>query len=369
MKRAARNLLLIACGLVASEASAQDLFLGGPLDGGGGRSTLSAPWRGGRHSGPVPDFHTVRRGDTLWDITGFYYGNPWDWPRVWAINPEIANPHWIYPDNRVRLQGEGTGTASASNAPLRVSNRPTAATGNVRVRNSGYLDANALEREGSIVGSPSDHMMLTQGDEIWVRYSGDQDAPARGTQLTIFRRIPEDERDPDERGSLVRLLGTATVRDYDEEDDVVRAEIMEAFEPIERGFEVAEAPTRIENVGPRPNSRDIDTTIAGTLHPRHMVGDQQLLFVEVGSDDGVELGNRFFIVRESDPWYDGLESDRVSGLPADGRTSPESGVEYPPEIIAEARVVNVREHSSTLMVTRTTQEIHLGERAQMRRGF
>ncbi|MBC7174262.1 MAG: LysM peptidoglycan-binding domain-containing protein, partial [Polyangiaceae bacterium] len=42
----------------------------------------------------VPDAHTVRRGDTLWDITGFYYGNPWEWPRVWSYNPEITNPHW-----------------------------------------------------------------------------------------------------------------------------------------------------------------------------------------------------------------------------------------------------------------------------------
>ncbi len=34
--------------------------------------------------GLVPEFHTVNTGDTLWDISGYYFENPWYWPRVWA---------------------------------------------------------------------------------------------------------------------------------------------------------------------------------------------------------------------------------------------------------------------------------------------
>lgn len=369
MKRSARNLLLVALGFSASRASAQDLFIGGNVDSARGSSHVSPPWRGGRHSGLVPDHHTVRRGDTLWDITGFYYGNPWDWPRVWAINPDIANPHWIYPNDRVRLDGEPDGAATASSRTGLVSRRPARAVGNVRIRNSGYLDPEALEHKGRIVGAPNDHMMLTTGDEVWVRYNDDGDAPARGTQLTVFRNIPDDERDEEEEGSLVRVLGTAVVRDYDERADVVRAEITDAFEPIERGFEVAEAPGRIENVAPRPNQRDLDTTIAGTLYPRRIMADQQLLFIQLGADDGVETGNRFFVVREADPWFDGLEADGVHGVPADGSTRAESGAEYPPEVIAEARVVSTRPHSATLVITRSTEEVRLGDRMQMRRGF
>jgi nucleoid-associated protein YgaU len=57
-------------------------------------------------SGPTvetPEFHTVERGDTLWDITGSYFQNPWRWPRVWGLNPQITNPHWIFPGDQVRL--------------------------------------------------------------------------------------------------------------------------------------------------------------------------------------------------------------------------------------------------------------------------
>src|SRR5215471_14225181 len=51
--------------------------------------------------------HTVVRGDTLWDLSQHYLGTPWYWPKVWSYNPEIANPHWIYPGNQVRFFGSG----------------------------------------------------------------------------------------------------------------------------------------------------------------------------------------------------------------------------------------------------------------------
>jgi nucleoid-associated protein YgaU len=51
----------------------------------------------------VPDIHLVRRGDTLWDLCNRYYRNPWAWPKVWSYNPQVANPHWIYPGDQLRL--------------------------------------------------------------------------------------------------------------------------------------------------------------------------------------------------------------------------------------------------------------------------
>src|SRR5688572_24969299 len=41
--------------------------------------------------------YEVKEGDTLWDITKKELQNPWYWPKVWADNPDITNPNWIYP--------------------------------------------------------------------------------------------------------------------------------------------------------------------------------------------------------------------------------------------------------------------------------
>ncbi len=47
--------------------------------------------------------YTIKKGDTLWDISAKFLKDPFLWPKLWQRNPYITNPHWIYPGNPVRL--------------------------------------------------------------------------------------------------------------------------------------------------------------------------------------------------------------------------------------------------------------------------
>src|SRR6476661_5543146 len=86
---------------------------------GGDQVRTTAPAEGGNDTAPG-EVHTVQKGDTLWDLSQQYLGSPWYWPKVWSYNPEIANPHWIYPGNKVRFFPAGEEVPSrveVGNAP------------------------------------------------------------------------------------------------------------------------------------------------------------------------------------------------------------------------------------------------------------
>ena len=322
---------------------------------------------GGGSTQAVPERYTVRRGDTLWDITGRFYANPWLWPRVWSYNPEITNPHWIYPDDQLRLMPEGQTVATLPETGQTV--RTVAAaprSGSVLLRDQGYLDRDALRRSGIISGSPEEHMLLSPYDEVYVQFEeGAQPRP--GMQLTVFRQMEPDERESGEEGELVRIFGTVELRSYDANRRLGRGRIVEALDPIERGYRVADMPRRLDLVQPVENAVNLQARVVAALRPHLLVGDYQVVFVNVGGEDGVRVGNRFFIVREGDTWRDNLpQGERAAGatLPGEGELD-----QYPEEIVAEGRVVNVRPHSAALIVTRSTNEVVLGDRAEMRQGY
>src|SRR5258708_12466486 len=65
--------------------------------------TTEVPSRGIPLADNAPDSYVVKRGDTLWGIAKVFLRDPWFWPEIWQVNPQVHNPHLIYPGDTLRL--------------------------------------------------------------------------------------------------------------------------------------------------------------------------------------------------------------------------------------------------------------------------
>ena len=314
----------------------------------------------------VPQAHTVKDGDTLWDITQTYYGDPYRWPQVWSYNPDITNPHWIYPDAQVQLRpGDGEVVETAPRG-FTTAKRRDASPHAVFQAEYGFLDANALEDAGYVIGANEEHMMMVDTDKLYVRFNEGVE-PEIGRVYTVFRTMKEYERESWEKGTLVRIIGEAKLQDYDEKRQVGRAEVVNTLEGIERGFRLAPLERHFYWVDVVPAEHSLRATVVASLYPRKLPSTNQIVFVNVGAEQGIVIGNRFYIVRQGDEWRRSAEG-KVGREIEPSVPLPDEPEHYPWEVVAIGRAVNVQAKTTAVLLERATRAVRMGDHAELRKG-
>lgn len=345
------------------------------------------PGTAARSGGFVPEFHTVNQGDTLWDISGYYFENPWYWPRVWARNPQITNPHWIFPRDQVRLLLPGEVTAATPAASTTISSGARVNTargryprGTIFLRESAWATAEDIATSGSIIGAPEDNMLLSEGDQAYIEFP--RRAPNVGETYTIYSVAQETSGSDRDAGRVVRVLGTAVVDAWDSRRHIATARITESLEPIERGERVAVIQRQFLPVPPVPNDRDLTAHVVATPTPREIVGNNFVVIIDRGTQDGVRLGNRLFLTQRGDPWRTSVENQsrriRVQEIDRDGdgtvdyapdADNARANEELPVEVAGELIVVAVHPRTAVCLVNLSAREIEIGAPVVMRRGY
>ena len=124
-------------------------------------------------------YYTVKKGDTLWDISQRFNDTPWQWPDLWKENKQLPNPHWIYPGERIRLFRKSDQdkykekTVTPTVAPqVSVDTPEEAPQVNFyygRMDRVGFIRTPPVQELGFIINELHDKQLASAGDIVYIR--------------------------------------------------------------------------------------------------------------------------------------------------------------------------------------------------------
>ena len=96
-----------------------------------------------------------------WDLCEEFFGEPWRWPTVWALNPHITNPHWIYPGNQLRLRkGKASVLKPTSQIAIKAYHKRQPLPSTIQLRQWGFIEEDSMKYKAKITGSREEKIML-----------------------------------------------------------------------------------------------------------------------------------------------------------------------------------------------------------------
>ncbi len=324
----------------------------------------------------APDTYTVKRGDTLWDISSVFLTTPWRWPELWGMNKQqIANPHLIYPGQTLVLVKGADGRAQLKLADGSTGALPGGAGDTVRlsprVRDLAadragavssipnnliepflsqpiVVDAAELDKYPRIVATPESRFNIGRGDAAYARGVTND----KIENYHVFRPArplydPDDTAQKSPIAYEAVYLGTARMAKPGEvatlriQDSKLEIGVGDRLVPIERQQLISYVPHRPD--------KPVDGRIVSIYSGVREAGPQSIVTLNRGRADGLEIGHVLAVLQ--------------TGATVQDRTV--SGKEYiklPDERVGEMFVFRVFDRISYALIMNATRSVNVGDR-------
>ncbi len=270
-----------------------------------------------------PDDYTVQVGDTLWDIAATFLKDPWYWPEVWYVNPQIENPHLIFPGDTLALVyvgGQQRITTTMRGDTFRMSPSARTTPLNEAVTSIPYeqisaflskglvLEKGQVDRLPYIVATRGDHMMAAAGNNIYVRGGA---ATQPGTRYSIVH-VGDQLVDPDDKkvigfqgiyvgeGLMARGGDPATVALTDTNREALNGDRLIP--------ETVDIPL---NFFPKAPDIQIDGRIISVVDGVSMIGQFQVVVMNRGARNGLAPGDVLTVFQSGEVVQDRVEGGKV----------------------------------------------------------
>lgn len=283
----------------------------------------------------APDQYTVKRGDTLWAISGVFLRRPWRWPELWGMNlNEIRNPHLIYPGQvlyldkssgravlRARASTGSDGLQTVKVSPrTRISNLADAAIPTLPAHllepflaEPALVDATEFANAPRIVAGPESRVVFARGDRVYARSQNSADLKIGSGAPDAYRvyRNAVPLKDPNNgqviayeaqylgNVEMIRPENTRQVTDKDgktAKSEIIPAtlDITASKEEMRAGDRLQVAPKReFATYVPRAPGKPIEGARVMSVYGSAVnnVGQNQVVSINRGASDGLEVGH------------------------------------------------------------------------------
>lgn len=268
-------------------------------------SSLNAQQGGGVQLNPShPDTYVVQSGDTLWDISARFLRDPWYWPEIWYVNPQVQNPHLIYPgdvltlvyvDGKPQLRLERGTAANTEKLSPRVREESlesaiyTLPYGLVApfLSKGAVLEKKQLDDLPYVVALRDDHLIGATGNDVYIR----------GTSIDpdgVYNLIHPGDKiiDPDDRdvvgyegifvaeGKVIRAGDPATMQLNASAQEVVIGDRL-----------LSQAQSLPMRFTPRAPDKPVEGRIIHIVDGVTQIGQYQVVIINRGARDGLESGH------------------------------------------------------------------------------
>jgi LysM repeat protein len=318
-----------------------------------------------------PQTYIVQEGDTLWDISSVFLKDPWYWPEIWFKNPQVENPHLIYPgdtlaivyiggEKRIQLQSRGADGAALSQGKgglkvVKVNPRirtqsidatiPSIPIEKIRhmLQRPLIVDEETLNNSAYVLSSFDNHLINSTDDKLYVRKLDTTKGvgryhiyrPNRPLYDPITNELLGYEALYVGESSLLRKGDPASVRVTNSVREILRDDRVMPMDHtnFERDF------------FPKPPGTKVSGEIVSLLDSISKSGAFQTIAINLGNRDGVESGNILRISRSGETVTDANEAD------------PEYTVRLPDEQIGIAMVIRSYEKMSYALIMEASMPV------------
>jgi hypothetical protein len=279
----------------------------------------------------APDSYVVKRGDTLWGIAKVFLRDPWYWPEIWQVNPQVQNPHLIYPgdtlhlvyvDGRPRLVLQpGLERGNGARVVPRVRSQALEAavttipyeTVAAFMSKPSVLEKDQIKAAPYVLSTRDSHVVMSEGNTVYAR--GFKSPAEVGTHYNLVR-VGEALRDPDDN----RVLGYNGV--FTGEGHVTRAGdpatliMTESTRETYPGDKLFPGDVEVPlDFVPSPPRTNVNGRIMAVSDGVTVIGQYEVVVINRGVRDGLVPGTVLAVFSASDPALDDSKKGFVHPTP------------------------------------------------------